>query len=76
MRDGSHPVNVAVVLFETKTGGHLLPEGLKEEYEADRKRHGMNTRDRRRNSSNKRGRLSVLLTECAEMANDGSGIVQ
>lgn len=59
----------------------MLSEGLKQDYEtarSDRQKASRHEHPGRlsRNSSNKHGRLSMLLTECAEMANHGSGITQ
>lgn len=58
-----------------KTGGHLLSAGWKRECETANgdRRDASRTGQMSPKPTNKRGRLSVPLIECAEMGNHGSG---
>lgn len=61
-----------------KTGGHLMSAGLKRDSETANcdRQDASRTGHMSPKPPNKRGRLSALLIECAEMGNHGSGSIQ
>lgn len=61
-----------------KTGGGVLSAGLKRESETANceRQDASRTGHTSPKPTNRRGRLSALLIECAEMGNQGSGSIQ